>query len=212
MLKNINFYFIRHGETEWNKLQLFQGSSDSPLTSQGINQAKLAGKALNKIKFDIAYTSPQKRAVDTAKYIIGNRNIPLFLREDLKEIHFGEWEGKFVPDYFEDHNFIYLENDAELYSVINNHGESFESVFNRSKKAINEIIKKHSAGNILIVSHGSILRQLIYVLSGGKWQDHLQHTTKLDNTSISIINYKQLNLDSNGQFTLKLLNQKDHLN
>lgn len=211
MQKNINFYFIRHGETEWNKLQLFQGSSDSPLTSQGINQAKLAGKALNKINFDVAYTSPQKRAVDTAKYIIGNRNIPLFLNEDLKEIHFGEWEGKFVPDYYTDLNFVYLENNAELYSTANNHGESFENVFNRSKKAINEIITKHNEGNILIVSHGSVLRQLIYVLSGGKWQDHLQNTNKLENTSISIINYKQHNLNSNGQFTLELLNQKDHL-
>lgn len=212
MLKNIDFYFIRHGETKWNELQLFQGSSDSPLTSKGINQAKLAGKALKNVKFIMAYSSPQKRAFDTAKYIIGNRDIPLFYDNGIMEINFGEWEGKFVPDYSTDPNFICLENNAEQYSTVYNQGESFESALVRSKNTINKIIAQHNVGNILVVSHGSILRQLIHVLIGGKWQDHLQKTNKLENTSISIINYQQDNLYSEGQFTLKLLNQTDHLN
>lgn len=211
MFKNINLYFVRHGETKWNQLQLFQGSSDSQLTLNGINQAKLTAKAVDKVNFVNAYVSPQKRAVDTAKLIINNRDISLKLHEGLKEIDFGQWEGKFVPDYYADPNFIYLQTDAQKYSIADNQGEDFRSVFMRSIQAIDDIITENHHGNILIVSHGSLLRQLIYVLAGGNWQEHLQNTEILANTSISIINYKQDDIDSCGYFTLTSINQIEHL-
>lgn len=211
MEKQLNFYLIRHGETEWNTLQLFQGSSDSPLTQQGINQAKLAGKALSPINFTVAYSSCQKRAIDTAKYIIGSRGIPLFFHEGLVEINVGKWEGKFIPDYHNDADFIHFENDAVAYSTANNQGENFATACQRSYQAIKDIINIHHCGNILLVSHGSLLRLLIHVLTGGDWQEHLQATAKLGNASITIINYQQQEQDSSGRFKLITLNNLEHL-
>lgn len=211
MFKNLNFYFVRHGETHWNELQLFQGKSDSDLTLKGIHQAKLTAKALHYVIFNAAYSSPQKRAVDTASMIIAKRQIPLLHHDGLVEIDFGQWEQQFVPNYYQHPNFIHLISNAKKYDTTVNGGESFQTVLTRSLAAIKYIIKHQQNGNVLVVSHGSVLRQLIYVLTGGDWQDHLQHTKKLDNTSISIINYQQASIESIGQFTMLQLNGSTHL-
>lgn len=212
MLKDITFFLIRHGETQWNKLDRFQGTSDSPLTELGIKQAQLAGRKLTKIEFKAAYSSYQKRAIDTAKNIIQQREIPLFLHEGLVEIGFGKWEGQWVPNYHAHPDFIDLNNNARNYSTKENGGETFESMFNRSYKAIQDIIQIHQNGNLLVVSHGSLLRQLIYALNGGNWQDHLQNSEKLGNTSINIIHYQQQTEEDIGKFTVKNVNDTSHLN
>lgn len=211
MFKNLNFYFVRHGETHWNELQLFQGKSDSDLTLKGLHQARLTAKALHYVIFDAAYSSPQKRAVDTANVIIAKRQIPLLYHDGLVEINFGQWEQQFVPNYYQHPNFIHLISNAQQYDATENGGENFQTVLNRSLEAIKSIIKQQQNGNILVVSHGSVLRQLIYVLTGGNWQDHLQHTHKLENTSISIVNYQQTSDESMGQFTMRQLNGTEHL-
>lgn len=212
MLKNLSIYFVRHGETEFNQLQLFQGSSDSPLTAKGIKQAKQTGNALKNIDFNFAYSSPQKRAVDTANYIIANRNINLDFHDGLREISFGNWEQKFVPDYYSNEDFINFEQNAQKYSTLDNKGESFKELLDRSTCVIRDIVDQHYHGNILVVSHGSLLRQLIYVITGGAWQDHLEKTTILGNSSISIVNYQQTDFDAPGIFSIEVLNQIDHLN
>lgn len=89
----MEIYFVRHGETVWNTQKRFQGLSDSPLTEKGIEQAKLLSKKLENINFDKFYSSPLKRANDTAKLIRGNRNQEIEIFDDFKEISMGEMEG-----------------------------------------------------------------------------------------------------------------------
>lgn len=209
--KNLTFYCIRHGETEWNKLDLFQGSSDSPLTLLGINQGKQTAKALKNIEFKACYSSYQKRAIDTAKNIIDARSIPLFFHEGLLEIDFGLWEGKHVPDFYNDSNFYHLKHNPAQYSTIDNKGEDFIHMADRSVTAIRDIITCHQQGNILVVSHGTLLRQLIHVLTGGDWQTHLQHVEKLNNVSISILNYQQKTENTEGEFKIQIINDISHL-
>lgn len=64
-------YLLRHGETEWNVQHRVQGALDSPLTENGIQQAKNAAKRLAKVEFDAAFTSPSPRAYRTAQIIAG---------------------------------------------------------------------------------------------------------------------------------------------
>lgn len=85
---------MRHGQTLFNKLEKIQGACDSPLTSDGIEQAKVAKKyfELNQIKLENFYSSTQERASDTLEIIIGNNDYRR--KKGLKEWNFGTFEGE----------------------------------------------------------------------------------------------------------------------
>ena len=86
-------YIIRHGETDWNTKRLLQGATDIPLNQNGIEVARLTAKALKDVPFDVIYTSPLSRAVQTAEIMRRDRDIPIIPDERLKEISFGPYEG-----------------------------------------------------------------------------------------------------------------------
>lgn len=92
------FVMVRHGESEWNKLNLFTGWTDVDLSENGINEAKNGGKLLkqNKFSFDICYTSYLKRAIHTANYILKELDeefIPMIKDYRLNERHYGALQG-----------------------------------------------------------------------------------------------------------------------
>lgn len=66
----MRFYIIRHGVTEWNALKKVQGAVDIPLAPEGIRLAKITGEALKDVPFDICFTSPLKRAEETARLVL----------------------------------------------------------------------------------------------------------------------------------------------
>lgn len=90
----LTFYIVRHGQTLFNKKDRVQGFCDSPLTNQGILQAKALYYGLKDVDFIHAYTSISERAYDTAYNIIQDRAIPLSIDKRLKEYNFGELEGE----------------------------------------------------------------------------------------------------------------------
>ena len=182
MKKQLTFYFIRHGKTVWNTEGLMQGHGDSPLTEEGINGAKKTGVALN--------------------------HIPLFHHKGLNEQYFGSWEGKVVDTLREHPEFKQLIKDPANYKAQVNGGETFEQLGERAMKALQDIIKIHDHGNILIVSHGHTLRLLLALLNGATWQNHRDEdqSVSLINTSISIVHYD----DENG-FRVEKMNDADHL-
>ncbi|VTR29351.1 phosphoglycerate mutase [Actinobacillus pleuropneumoniae] len=99
----LNIYLVRHGKTVWNLEGRLQGSGDSPLVEEGIEGAKKVGRALKAVKFAAAYSSMQKRAQDTANYILAennDKNIPHFHHFGLNEFDFGLWEGTKSVDLY----------------------------------------------------------------------------------------------------------------
>ena len=68
-------YIVRHGLTPWNHLHKAQGSADIPLAQEGIDLARRTGEALMDVKFDICFTSPLTRARQTARLVLGGRDI-----------------------------------------------------------------------------------------------------------------------------------------
>ena len=78
MSKQLTFYFIRHGRTQWNEQGLLQGSGNSPLTEQGITGAQKTGAALQQVEFTAAYSSILQRAIDTASHIYWSASHPSF--------------------------------------------------------------------------------------------------------------------------------------
>ena len=89
----MEIYFIRHGETLWNTLKIFQGSSDSPLTELGISQAERLAEKLKDIEFTDFYSSPMGRTIQTTKIIMGNRKQEIKFIDEFKEISMGDIEG-----------------------------------------------------------------------------------------------------------------------
>ena len=89
---------IRHGESEWNKLNLFTGWSDVDLSPEGKIEARLAGKALNEEEsdFDVCYTSYLKRAIHTLNLVLEEMNrdwLPVIKSYKLNERHYGALQG-----------------------------------------------------------------------------------------------------------------------
>ena len=80
-----SFYFLRHGETDWNKQQRIMGQSDVPLNKNGVLQAKTAAEKIQVLPIDAIVTSPLKRAYATAEIISNKIRQPIFIDNDLRE-------------------------------------------------------------------------------------------------------------------------------
>lgn len=94
----LSLYIVRHGQTEWNTEHRMQGWQDSDLTAEGLRRARALGERLKHTDFQKVYICTSKRTEDTAKAILGNRQVP-FEKEDLfREMPLGPWEGKKQED------------------------------------------------------------------------------------------------------------------
>ena len=174
-----NILLIRHGQSEWNKLNLFTGFKNIELSDQGIDEANKAGqnfKNLN-IKFDIVFTSELKRAQETAKIILknldqwdhlyGERKIITDIK--LNERDYGDLTGlnkKETADKFGEEQ---VHKWRRGYSDQPPNGESLEDVVRRVKiyfeESINPAIQSADNNNILIAAHGNSLRALLIVMN-----------------------------------------------
>lgn len=187
------FYFVRHGKTELNLSLRFQGGEiDSPLLPIGIEQAIQAGRYLSDIAFDMVAVSTQKRAMDTANYILKENNhldsLTLHYYDSLREIKFGKREGMEIDHT--DEQTSYLRNRPDLYDPSVFGGETIDDLVARSTKTIEKISEDYPDGKVLIVAHGVLLITLINALAGkekSKWREG----GPLANTSISILEKNQ---------------------
>lgn len=163
----MKIYITRHGETEWNKELRMQGWKNSNLTEKGIEDAKSLGNHLKNIDFDLIYSSPLKRALDTAKYIRGMKNTKIVINENFKEMNFGLWEGmneeeltKQYPKEYE--TFI---QKPQLFKPFG--GETFTELVNRIEKGLYDVIDNNSnTDNILIVAHAVVIKAIMKIVKG----------------------------------------------
>ena len=91
---NHPFYFLRHGETSWNKDGLTQGQLDSRLNDTGREQAKRAGVALADEPIERIVSSPLSRVRHTAEAVAAHHNVEMTFDDDLMEVHLGEHQGQ----------------------------------------------------------------------------------------------------------------------
>lgn len=184
-------YYIRHGETAWNKEKLMQGRTNIPLNENGREAAVLTGKGLSETHFDLCIVSPLCRAMETAELILReNRTvipetvpdlwpsgtvserggIRFFTDQRLMEYCFGVWEGlcfqgpgKNLPlDNYQDYwNDLKEEERPEG-------SEPFEDFFARISDFLSELNERYgeSCATILVVAHGAVSRGIRHVLCG----------------------------------------------
>ena len=186
----MKLYIVRHGETEWNRIGKLQGWQNSDLTEEGIKNAMKLGERLKDIDFAHIYTSPQNRALVTAKHIKGNRDMEIKAIDDLKEMGFGLWEGldnEELIALYGDGNYNFW-NNPEEYSP--NGGETFDELFQRIGNSLDYILNNSKEGNILVVSHGISIKALFAIINKTElkyfWED-----TYVDGTSLTILDIKE---------------------
>lgn len=150
VILNMNIYLVRHGQTDANVNKLFNGRNEGSLTQFGIEQAKSLLDIIKNLNIDIVFSSPLKRAIQTAE-ILNLNNSDLVIDERLIERDFKDYTLKSV-DLIEDKSIIYkkeCEKDIDI--------EPFSKICERVENFISDIKLKYNEKNILIVSHGDII-------------------------------------------------------
>jgi 2,3-bisphosphoglycerate-dependent phosphoglycerate mutase len=166
-----NLVLIRHGQSEWNKKNLFTGWKDPELTEQGIEEAIQAGNQLKQsnIKFDVMFTSDLFRAQETGRLILEQMNqtdIATIKDQSLNERNYGELAGLNKDDARKKWGEEQVHIWRRSFDVPPPGGESLKNTAERvlpyfESKILPEVIK---GKNILIAAHGNSLRALVMKL------------------------------------------------
>jgi broad specificity phosphatase PhoE len=192
----------RHGETVWNVEKIYRGRADVNLDEVGIKQAELLGKYLSNWKLEAIYSSPLKRALDTANIVARYQKIGVHVAEGFIDFDYGEWQS--LPE----------EEAKRLYPTLHNEwhnnphkvkmpgGESLEDVRKRAVAIVNDVLPKYQ-GSILLVSHRVVNKVLICSLLGLD-NSHFWNIN-LNVGGITIFNYVD------GRFVLTRHNDTSHL-
>ncbi len=196
------FYLVRHGQTMFNVRGVCQGWCDSPLTEEGVSMAQKLNGGLADVDFDACYTSISERAYDTANYIIGDRDIPLFIDENLKETNCGSLEGLEDP--------LPMFPDRIQKGYTEEGGETMAQTADRFEQAIQSIIAENpNGGTFLVTSHGGAITAYL---------DKMFHDTEawgaflggefhgsMPNCAVSIMHY------ADGEFTIESISDVSYL-
>lgn len=158
---------IRHGQTDWNVLKKAQGMADIELNEKGIEQANRTKEILKNENIDLILCSPLIRAVQTAKIINDERNIPIVFDKRLSERDFGELEGKNKTEFDIGAFWSYKQN------IQYQRAENIRSFFNRVYELLDDIQLKYKDKKILIVSHAGVSRAVYCYFNGVPDLDNL---------------------------------------
>ncbi len=161
----MKIYIIRHGETDWNTIKRLQGRSDIELNAQGRRLAEVTAEALKDVQFTKVYTSPLKRAKETAMIICRDRQIPIIEEPRIVEMSFGIYEGlcSGKDNYtIPDPNFSFFFTKPDLY-IPPEGAESIEELCGRTTEFLQELVKTEEMINdtVLISTHGAALMGLL---------------------------------------------------
>ena len=198
----VRLLLVRHGESVWNEEERIQGQQDVPLSELGRAQAKALGRRLRDEFLAACYSSPLRRATETAREILSTLASPpsLTLMPELMERRFGEWEGKCLSDL-----------DKAVFSRwLTAHqlpappdGESMDELLVRVERGLRRILTEVHEGSVLVVGHGGSLKAMLCVLlrlpltSFTRWH--------IDNASLTILEVRS------GRSSLVVFNDTCHL-
>ena len=193
----MKIYLVRHGETDWNKIGRLQGQSDVPLNEHGIRLARETAAALKDVPFYAVFSSPLSRAMETAKIITGERNLPIQTDRRLLEMDFGVMENiDFVTAKKDSAHPMYNFFFAPAQYIPPERAESFEQVYDRSGEFLRERILEleGKCETVLISGHGAMNRSILNPLAGIPLKDFWQ--ISLPNLAVSLLSLQD------GKFTV----------
>lgn len=180
-------YLVRHGETDWNQKSIFQGQTDVDLNKKGRDQACKTAELFQEIEIDQIYSSDLKRAKNTARLIVRDKNLEVRENKQLREVSFGDWEGlsfaeikKQYPDQV-----VSWQQDP-----IHNSPPAGEKLLNfklRIEDFFEKIISRHQGDKILVVTHGGVIKVYLTAVLSIKPKNFWQF--QIDNCSLTELKF-----------------------
>ena len=195
---------VRHGQTEWNRVERFRGRADVPLNEAGLAQAEAMGRRIaSEWRPSAIYSSPLSRAVKTAEIVARHINLPLLIHHGMIDIDYGQWEG-LAPDEVRER---WPEMIDDWYnkpaSARIPGGETLEQLRSRALAAIDEMATRHKDQTIVVVGH-TVINRIILLGVLGLGNDRFWRLHQ-DTCAINCFEAQ------GGDFTLVSLNDTCHL-
>jgi broad specificity phosphatase PhoE len=196
-------YLVRHGQTAWNKEEIFRGRTDVPLDETGLRQAELVGEYFRETEIHAIYSSPLSRAWQTAEGIARIHHLEVQALPGIIDMSFGNWEGHAHQEIQKMDPETYRLWKEEPHRVTLPGGEGLEQVRIRAMAALEGVIDKHPGETVVLISHRVITKVLLCAILG---LDH-SHFWQIqqDTTAINRIDYTK------GLYILSLMNETCHL-
>lgn len=197
----INLYLIRHGRQNSGLCNV-----DVELSTEGINQAELLRERLLNYEIDALYSSNLIRARQTADILNRSLQLPIIIKDEIREISFGDLEGE--TDEYINANFhdFKQEQNKLLEDIPYPGGENGTSVYERAMPIIQEIVQSGKK-NIAVVTHGGTIRVLLAALFGKNQAKRFLFGVSLENTGITQLIYDTYH----DRFYLERFNDFAHL-
>jgi broad specificity phosphatase PhoE len=193
----------RHGETEWNRVERFRGRTDIELNETGHRQAQAVAQRLSSWQTEAIYSSPLKRALQTAQPIAQACGLEVQGLEGIIDIDYGDCAGLSPEEFSTRHPDLFEKWRDAPQRVRFPGGEGLEDVRRRAWRAVEEICSTHEDGTLILVSHVVVNRVLICAALGvgnsSFWK------IGQDNAAVNVIEAEQ------GGYRLLLLNDTCHL-
>lgn len=187
----LNIYLLRHGETEQNLKRFYYGNLDVDITSKGIKQIEYISNKIKNVTFDKIYASNMKRAVYSASIIAGNKDITCIKDKRLNEMNLGVFEGKSYEDIQREYPLEFQKWSDDWKNYAPPKGESYIEFYERVKEFFREILKLENE-NILLVTHGGVIRSILTYVMGENLDVFWKFGSK--NGDLTLVKYEYGNL------------------
>ncbi|MCL6450911.1 MAG: histidine phosphatase family protein [Acetobacteraceae bacterium] len=172
------FVLVRHGETEWNREEVFRGRADIPLNERGRAQAEAVARALAGVPLQAVYSSPLSRALETARALGRPHGLEVRVHPGLVDLDYGAWQGRPHAEVRRLYPRLYRRWLERPETVRFPGGESLREAARRALAAVQELARAHPAGPdegwVALVAHRVINKLLVCELlgvgPGGFWK------------------------------------------
>ena len=179
---------VRHGQTAWNRAERFRGHSDVPLNSTGLSQAHAAARRIvSTWRVDAVYTSPLRRAQETAQAIAQRCGLKAEPRDGLIDLNFGAWQGLTFDEAAAAYPDEYALWQTKPQRLRLPGGESMVRARRRAAATMLELASAHPDGTIVLVSHQVICRLLVLATLGLSTAHYWQ--LRQETTAINVFEY-----------------------
>jgi broad specificity phosphatase PhoE len=198
-----SLYLVRHGQTAWNKEEIFRGRTDVSLDETGLKQAELVGQYFEGMEIHAIYSSALSRAWETAQKIAQFHNLKVQPLDGIIDMSFGNWEGRPHQEIRESDSKTYRQWVETPHLVRLPGGEGLDDVRVRAMAAMEEVIRDHPGKTLVLVTHRVVNKVLICGILGLD-NSHFWQITQ-DTTAINLIQHRD------GKYILSLMNETCHL-
>ncbi|MCR5175415.1 MAG: histidine phosphatase family protein [Anaerovibrio sp.] len=202
--KSTTVILVRHGQTDYNKQDKFQGILDIPLNETGLEQADMLADSIKDIDIDVFISSPMKRAYVTTEKCAQAKGMEISYTDPrLMEINYGRWAGKKKKDVAREEPEAYRQWNETPWEAQLPEGENLAALQQRYREALDDAVTKYPGKVIFIGAHSKGNMALICSILG----IGLEHYNQLDqdNTCINVLQYKK------GKWKLVMMNSISHL-